>query len=29
MNETVIQMYMAMTSAQFEKSDRWLSQEER
>ena len=29
MNETVVQMYLAMTSAQFEKTDRWLSQEER
>lgn len=29
MNETVVQMYMAMTSAQFERTDRWLSQKER
>lgn len=29
MNETVVQMYLAMTSAQFENTDRWLSQDER
>ena len=29
MNETVVQMYLAMTSAQFENTNRWLSHEER
>lgn len=28
-DETVVQMYLAMTSAQFENTDRWLSPEER
>ena len=28
-NETVVQMYLVMTSAQFENTNRWLSQEER
>lgn len=28
-NETVVQMYMVMTSAQFESTNRWLSLEER